>query len=211
MKIVAISDIHGNLPEIPDCDLLLIGGDIVPTWAHSPKHSVLWMESKLKYWVNSLAERMKVVACAGNHDFVFEKMRLSDLPQMNWTYLQDTGTEFQGLKIWGSPWQPTFHNWAFNLNEPELVEKWALIPEDTDILLLHGPPYGYGDFSPYDKIHTGSPGLTEVIERIKPKLAVAGHIHSGAGKYNIGETIFINASYVDEQYKPKNMPFEVEI
>lgn len=210
MKICCVTDMHGYLPQIPECDLLLIGGDIVPTTMHDPSMSAIWMESNLRYWVNELAKRMKVIAVAGNHDFIFQEQP-EDVPEMDWTYLQDEGTEFEGLKIWGTPWQPYFYDWAFNLYEPDLVKKWALIPNDTDILLLHGPPHGYGDFSEYGNVHTGSPGLLEKILEIKPKLAVAGHIHSGYGRYNIGDTIFVNASHVNEKYKPQNKPVVVEL
>lgn len=209
-RICCVSDMHGNLPNVPECDILLIGGDIVPTHFHEPEFSALWMKTNLAPWLDELSERMEVVAVAGNHDFVFQHQP-DIIPELSWSYLEDSGDEVKGLKIWGSPWQPRFYDWAFNLDEPELMEKWALIPEGTDILLLHGPPNGYGDFSPYGKVHTGSPSLTEKIREIKPKLAVAGHIHSGYGRYNIDDTIFVNASLVDERYKPVNKLIVVEL
>jgi len=208
MKICCVSDLHGYLPEIPDCDLLLIGGDLV--FGMNITHSANWLRSTMRPWLADLSKRMTIVGVAGNHDFVFQLD--SDLvPRMNWTYLQDSGTEFRGLKIWGSPWQPYFGGWAFNLYEPELCEKWKLVPDDTDILLLHGPPLGYGDFSPVGRVHTGSPGLLNRILAIKPKLVVAGHIHSGYGRYNIGETLFVSASLANEQYVPVNQPIIVEL
>jgi Icc-related predicted phosphoesterase len=88
-----------------------------------------------------------------------------------------------------------------------LSKKWDLIPEGIDILLLHGPPHGYGDFSPYDHVHTGSPSLLTRIEQIRPKLVVAGHIHNGRGVYHIPDrTVFVNVAYVDEQYRPTGLP-----
>jgi Icc-related predicted phosphoesterase len=204
MKFCCISDIHGYLPEVPDCDVLLIGGDIVPTNMHDYLLSASWLQTSFKEWIDNLSQRMKIFAVAGNHDFIFQKAKHL-LPNLNWTYLEDSGFIFQDLKIWGSPWQPEFHNWAFNATESELCKKWSLIPEDTDILLLHGPPRGYGDFSLYGNVNTGSPGLLKRIREIKPKLVVAGHIHSGYGKYIIDQNInFINAAYVDENYLPAN-------
>lgn len=212
MKICAVSDIHGHLPKIPDCDLLLLGGDFCPTYVGRNDADIerYWYHSTFASWIEFLSERMKIIGVAGNHDFIFER-EPHKVPEMPWTYLQDSETEFNGLRIYGSPWQPTFFNWAFNLEEYQLQEKWALIPQGIDILLLHGPPLGYGDFSPYGKVHTGSPSLLAKIEEIKPKLVVAGHIHSGYGKYNIGDTIFLSASLVNERYKPVNPVHVIEI
>jgi len=211
VKICCVSDLHGFLPKIPNCDLLLIGGDIVPTDAHDPADSIYWLENTFSHWLSKISNRMKVVGVAGNHDFIFEHSPECVPAMMDWEYLQDSGLEFNGYKIWGSPWQPRFFDWAFNLDEEDLVKKWSMIPDDTDILLLHGPPNGYGDFSVYGNVHTGSPGLLSRIEEVKPKLVVAGHIHSGYGVYNIGETVFINASHVDEKYRPSNNPVIVNI
>ncbi len=202
MRICCVSDLHGHLPEIPDCELLLLGGDYCRN-----HNKPWWYETTLKPWVNRLAQRMKVVGVAGNHDFIFED-RLA--PAMDWTYLQDNYLVWNNLKIYGTPWQPVFCDWAFNATEDRLETIWDNIPKDTDILLLHGPPLGYGDFSPYGNVHTGSPSLLKRIEEIKPKLVVAGHIHSGYGKYNIGDTIFVNASHVNEKYEPQNAPWVID-
>lgn len=206
MKACCISDLHGFLPKVPECDLLLLGGDFCPT----TRDQHWWFKETFSPWLEDLSKRMHVVGVAGNHDLIFQK--LPDLvPQMDWVYLQDSGTEFQGFKIWGSPWQPRFYDWAFNADEVELAEKWELIPEDTDILLLHGPPRGYGDFSPFGNEHCGSTTLLSRIEKIQPKLAVAGHIHAGYGRYEIGKTIFVNASFVNDRYTPSHEPIIVEL
>ena len=141
-----------------------------------------WLDTEFRFWLKSLPAR-QIVFVAGNHDLVFEQAAFlvpKDLPAV---YLQDSGFEWQGLKIWGTPWQPWFFDWAFNLREPELKAKWDLIPDDTDILVVHGPPFGYGDGVPRrDSIRqTGSPSLLERIKAISPKLVVFGHIHEGRG------------------------------
>src|SRR5262245_54236823 len=155
--IVAISDQHGVLPEIPPCDLLLIAGDVCPVTNHGVDFQANWLQWEYRRWLERLPAR-KIVFIAGNHDFVFEQRSNflpSDYPA---TYLQDTGITWEGLRIWGTPWQPVFFDWAFNLREPDLAKKWALIPEGTDILVVHGPPFGYGDAVPErDSVrHTGS-------------------------------------------------------
>ena len=91
----------------------------------------------------------------------------------------------ENVKIYGSPWQPEFYNWAFNLPRmgEELKAKWAAIPEDTDILLTHGPAQGHLDTSgpPYNEPLLGCELLAARIEEIKPKIHVCGHIHGGYG------------------------------
>lgn len=205
MKILCLSDTHGHLPQVPDCDLLLLAGDYNLT--HRRRQGE-WFTRFFAPWVRSLSERMPVVGVAGNHDWFFYNGGRLDC---GWTYLQDSGVEVGGLKIWGSPWQPEFYDWAFNATESELAARWEMIPDDTDILLLHGPPFGYGDLSPFGNVHCGSKSLLRRIEEVQPRLAVAGHIHSGRGRYKIGDTLFINASHVDEGYRPRNNPLEVTL
>jgi Icc-related predicted phosphoesterase len=201
-KIVAISDLHGTLPQIPPCDLLLIGGDICPISNHDPLFQASWLQVDFRQWLATLAAR-KMVYIAGNHDFVFEQLPQlvpRDLPA---TYLQDQRLEWEGLRIWGTPWQPWFHDWAFNLYESDLEKKWARIPDDTDIVVVHGPPFGYGDGVPKrDGIRrTGSPSLLKRIREVGPKLAVFGHIHEGRGEWQIGRTVLANVTILDAQYR----------
>lgn len=212
MKICCLSDLHGHILDVPDCDLLILAGDY-----QTKKYG--WIEWRDLYcpWLNAIADRgIKIVGVAGNHDWMFIREKESMI-KPNWTYLEDSGCEFQGMNIWGSPWQPRFWDWAFNLDEPELFRKWSFIPDETDILVLHGPPYGFGDLSPYSRKNgeferTGSPSLTKRIAEIQPKLVVCGHIHSGRGIYSLGETIIVNASCVDEKYIPvQEPPFIIEI
>lgn len=204
-RICCLSDLHGHLPPVPDCDLLLLGGDFC---RHHDDY--FWYRDVFGKWIDELAQRMKIIGVAGNHDWIFQE-NPDMVPRLNWEYLEDSGTQWNGLNVWGSPWQPRFYDWAFNADEPDLERIWQKIPSNTDILLLHGPPHGYGDFSPYGKEHTGSKSLLRKIEEIKPKLVVAGHIHSGYGRYMIGDTIFINGSLVNEKYVPVNDPQVVEL
>jgi Icc-related predicted phosphoesterase len=121
-----------------------------------------------------------------------------------------------GIRIYGSPWQPFFCNWAFNLRtSKELKEKWDLIPEGIDILVTHGPPYGYGDklaengSSPGENV--GCKELLKAVERVKPKIHAFGHVHEGFGVYTLNNTILINASICDEYYRVINKPTEVSL
>lgn len=222
MKIVAISDLHGQLPTIPQCDLLLIGGDICPVHNHLPSYQEFWLTTAFRRWLASVPAT-KIIATWGNHDFIGQSPSFDiTLP---WTLLVDQATEFNGLKIYGSPWQPVFHDWAFNLTEPELERKWAAIPDDTEVLLLHGPPRGYGDLAPRlltdDNeetwpcgVHTGSRSLELRLWGLKRlKLCVFGHIHEGRGRWVHPETwaILLNATLLDGRYQMVHEPWEVEL
>lgn len=198
MKIAAISDIHGHLPEIPKADILLLAGDIC---CHGNVNRQLdWLDTSFRRWLEGLD--MPVALVAGNHDWPFEK-RVDEVRNLKLPchYLQDSGVEFQGLRIYGTPWQKRFYDWAFNLDLPQLKAKFDLIPEDTDILITHEAPFGYGDsvavFGPQ-----GSPALLAAIMRIRPKIHVFGHIHEGHGLYNYEEMKIANVSHVDKKYRP---------
>jgi Icc-related predicted phosphoesterase len=210
VKICCVSDLHGHLPDIPDADLLLIGGDIVPL-RHNFKMCRDWFDGKFRDWLTPISARMSVVAVAGNHDFIFQHAP-EMVPELPWIYLQDSGTEVGGYKVWGSPWQRWWGGWAFNLQEPELCEKWALIPDGIDILLLHSPPYGHCDLSFDRHQNLGSPGLARRIKEVDPLLAVFGHIHVGYGT-SVDEqgTVYINAAQVDWHYEPVNPPIMFEL
>lgn len=220
MRIVCLSDIHGILPtNLPTGDILLIAGDICPTCDHSFAFQKVWLEGNFREWLYKTKERIpSIVYIAGNHDFIFQKSDLTKPSWINWEqsekdirldrrgfyYLQDSGIKIGNLKIWGTPHQRRFYDWAFNLDEPQLAEKWSLIPSDTDIIMCHGPAYGYGDMviNKGEAEHVGSPSMLKKIDEIKPKLYVSGHIHSGRGIYKHNNTIIVNASYVNERYKP---------
>jgi Icc-related predicted phosphoesterase len=218
MKITFISDTHVKHKQItedlPGGDLLIHAGDI-SSMGH--KHEI----QQFCKWFNSLENYTVKTFIAGNHDFGFEKE-----PEMakevvdsykDIVYLQDSflgyGVDTENyVKIYGSPWQPEFYNWAFNLpkNGLELAQKWNDIPDDTDILITHGPAFGYLDtiMGQYDNL--GCQLLTNRIKTIKPKIHVCGHIHSGYGYVFDGDTHFINASVLDEQYQYSQKPLTVE-
>jgi predicted phosphodiesterase len=209
MKIVAMSDLHGYLPErVPPCDLLLLAGDLCPATDHSLFFQSYWLNHDFRAWLHGISAS-KIIGIAGNHDLIFERaphMVPSDLP---WTYLQDAGLEWQGVKIWGTPWQPPFFDWAFNAEPEKIQRQWSLIPPNTDILVVHGPPRGYGDGVPEagGVRHSGCPYLLERIQAIQPQLAVFGHIHEGRGAWQLGRTQLANVTLLDAAYRPVFEPW----
>jgi Icc-related predicted phosphoesterase len=221
MRICAVSDLHGHLPDIPPCDVLLIGGDICPHFGRpvGGMQDVIgqgnWLTSLFRNWLDSVPAK-HVVATWGNHDWIAVRAKQL-VPDLRWHMLVDESVTLDGVKFYGTPHQPVFYNWAFNQEEDMLERAWRLIPDDTDVIVFHGPPQGYGDLVPDDigspngGEHTGSPSQLKRIEAIKPKLAVFGHIHSGRGQWNYNGSILANVSIVDEAYKMVHKPMEFEI
>lgn len=209
MKIVAMADLHGHLPTIPPCDLLLLAGDICPAMNHSVGFQEYWLDRPFRAWLQTVPAT-HIIGIWGNHDFIGEKAP-ERVPDLSWTLLQDSGCVVEGLKIWGSPWQREFNNWAFNLSEAQLAEKWALIPPDTDILVVHSPPYGWQDeVLPND--HLGSPSLLARLRVVQPKLTVWGHIHEAAGKIERASWgLCGNVGLLDGQYRLVHQPREIDL
>ena len=218
MKITFISDTHTkhNLitSDLPGGDLLIHAGDMSSMgYKHEIENFCKWFDK-----INNYGTKIFI---AGNHDWGFQdhpkqvKEILSNHNSV--TYLQDDlhmiGDNYEDMiKVWGSPWQPEFYNWAFNLprNGEELKGKWDMIPMNTDILITHGPAWGFVDTIFGTTTHLGCELLTERIKTVKPKIHVCGHIHSGHGYVFDGTTHFINASVLGERYTYDNKPLTVE-
>jgi Icc-related predicted phosphoesterase len=185
---------------VPDGDILIHAGDA--TIRGTIDEIVFFSD-----WFARLPHRHKIFV-AGNHDWLFQiNNRLArTLLDDEIIYLQDSMVEIEGLKIYGSPWQPWFFDWAFNLPRgAPLAEKWKLIPGDTEVLITHGPPFGILDFPP-GETSVGCEMLRLRVEEIRPKLHVFGHIHHSYGTKEKFGVKFVNASICDEAYEPTNAP-----
>jgi Icc-related predicted phosphoesterase len=219
LNITLISDTHNKHDKLTDD---LIGGDIIiHTGDISSVGYIHEIENFLR-WFSKQSYTHKIFI-AGNHDFGFETdVRGNDaLDLLNQftdvTYLMDSSVQIEGLKIYGSPWQPRFYDWAFNVdrNSDELNSKWEKIPDDTDILLTHGPAWGYVDKVIGRLDNLGCELLVKHIQnRVRPTMHVCGHIHSGHGHHFDGRTHFFNASVLNErydyEYKPINIMLDTE-
>jgi Icc-related predicted phosphoesterase len=206
MRIVLISDTHGLHTElqVPDGDILIHAGDICMTGG-------IPEVSNFNIWLGTLPHRHKIII-AGNHDFSFEKeARASRKELTNGRYLQDSFVMCEGLKIYGSPWQPWFYDWAFNLERgAEIKKKWDLIPEDVDILVTHGPPFGILDTAS-DGQSVGCKDLLERVAMIKPKIHAFGHIHPAYGEVEKDGIKFANCSVCNADYKAINSPIIIDL
>jgi len=204
VRIVCISDTHEQHERIvvPNGDMLICAGDV------TANGSTIALQ-RFGRWMQQQPHAHKILI-AGNHDWCFERNGQSLLPP-DIHYLQDSAIVIAGLRVWGSPWQPRFYDWAFNLDRgPRLAAKWALIPADTDILVTHGPPMGTLDLTPRGD-RAGCEALAARLEHLRVRLHVFGHIHLSYGVVERGGRISVNASICDEGYRAANAPVVVEL
>ena len=212
-KIVATSDFHGNLPDIPPCDILIIAGDLCRGSNGADQSS--WLDTKFRSWLEKVPAK-EIVAIAGNHDHIFETTPHLIPNNLKWHYLQDSFVVINSLTIFGTPWQLPFWG-AFNLSDGRLEEIYKKIPQNTDIIISHGPPHGIKDeiypktSSKNSVIHTGSTSLRKRVLEIKPKLCLFGHIHESYGTHVEDGITFANVSLVDDELKIAHEPMIFEI
>lgn len=246
MRIVAIADMHGKLDfTVPPCDLLIVAGDLLPDFAQYGRGSAdavqrqrAWFRQTFRAW----RERQPAEACLatwGNHDWLGQHFDHDGAenpgdPHMVVDALVTYPTVHGAVNIWFSPWSNEFCGWAFMKEPEDLKAHYDAIPEGTDIIVSHAPPYGYGDITPYPNenkgdLHCGSKELLAAIERVKPPIVINGHIHGCYGARFIDvcdqhgtqardcecktfhQVAVYNVSVVNEQYQRVNAPTVIEL
>ena len=208
MKIVLISDTHDrhSFLSLPAGDILIHAGDM-------SSRGTISQISAFSSWMKDQPFKHKILI-AGNHDFLFESdpSFARSMLDPSIIYLQNESVEVEGIKIWGSPVTPWFYNWAFNVSRGEAIKKyWDSIPEDTDIIVTHGPVHGLLDKTNSGQ-NAGCESLYQRVNEVKPKLHVSGHIHEGKGYYrNSHDTLLVNASSLNARYEVDNVVICVEV
>jgi Icc-related predicted phosphoesterase len=204
MRIVLISDTHGlhRQLEVPPGDLLIHAGDFT---LNSKPPSIV---SDFNAWLGSLPHRHKVVV-PGNHEFILEEPRNRGAIT-NAILLVDSGVDIENLKIWGSPVTPLYGGAFGKSRSEDRKNHWAQIPEDTDILITHTPPFAILDHGGSEERREGCPQLFEAVFRAFPRLHVFGHIHAGYGTLRTTDTIFVNASLMGEDGSLSRKPVVVD-
>ena len=189
VRIVAIADTHlyHDGLQVPQGDILVHAGDLTRRGTID--------ELRRAHDFLAVQPHPYKLIIAGNHELCLERdawaarQLLTDV-----TYLEDQSIELEGLTFYGTPWQPAFHGWAFNVPRgPQLAERWSRIPEHTDVLSTHGPPMGIGD-RVQEHEHVGCADLLHRVLQVRPRLHLFGHIHGDGGRWQLGPTTFANVT-----------------
>ena len=232
MKITFISDTHTYMYDenykeliLPEGDVLCFSGDIMSS-GHNEGELIHFLK-----WFSKQPFNLKIFI-AGNHDRYLENFPklaeeiISNFIEYGVVYLNNTSYEYNGVKFYGTPHQPYFCGWAFNVKDPDkLLTIYRQIPDNIDVLLTHCPPYGILDQShrpnyysnPTGEEHLGSMALKELLaekslNKTQPRVVAFGHIHGDGGKkVEINNTTYINASLCDENYDPTNEIITIEV
>ncbi len=208
MKFVTIADTHNqhDAVSLPKGDVLIHAGDVSMRGSRSEVADFL-------LWFHRQDFKHKIMI-AGNHDWYFESAtqeQIDDILPEGIIYLNDSGVTIEGIKIWGSPITPWFHDWAFNRERGAAIKRhWDLIPAGTDIVVTHGPVYHTLD----EVIRGGFVGCEDLfykMHEIKPKVHICGHIHEAYGQIEKGGIKFINASVLNHRYVMTNEPIVFEL
>ncbi len=190
MRVVAVADTHLFTERlvVPEGDVFVHAGDMCRRGDMDE-----WRDAA--DWIASLPHRHKVIV-AGNHDwrFVHEPAAARGLLG-DAIYLEDREVTIDGLRFYGSPWQPEFHAWAFNLPRGEpLATVWSKIPPGIDVLITHGPPAGIGDRGGYGPERAGCEDLRARVAEVAPRAHLFGHIHQDGGAWQMGPTLYANVT-----------------
>lgn len=225
MKIIATSDLHGDLPNpelLPKGDILVIAGDILPDdYNPTDKDRIgtsrtmrqgWWFDRYLIPWLTRVKnDYKKVLWIAGNHDFFLDAMKHTDsihsLMPEGVVYLNEEVTEVDGIKFYGAPWNGT-RGWAFCLDEEEHAQRSAKIPPEIDVLIVHGPP---GIPCIEELTWYCSPALGLWVMEQKPKLVICGHVHESYGEYKAWDTKIHVVSRKSINYRDVNPFVEIDI
>lgn len=227
MRIVALSDQHGHLPEVPPCDLLIVAGDVCPDRvdgrlaADHPEAQKAWFDQHARPWLAGVRTPRRIVTW-GNHDWCGQVCRFDDGAETpGLEILVDEGAQVtsaragRSISVWCSPWTRTFGDWAFMKSPDALAEHYAAIPAGIDILVTHQPPLGYGD----RYVHPGS-GRSEAIgsgellaaiARIRPRLVICGHLHDGHGRFDCNGIPIWNVAVVNDAYQLVRRPTVIDV
>lgn len=223
LRIVAISDLHGDgipVADLPEGDVLVIAGDVLAddyfdspqgrASSHVGRQGQFFDEVWIPYLRQLSTKYRKVLWITGNHDFFLESMMsgwVQERMPENVYYLAESSLVVDGINFYGAPWNMA-EGWAFAITERDYARRLGAMPEDTDILITHGPPHvdGMPGFHYASRILGDWLALTPTIKHV-----ICGHIHEAYGTYAIGDTAIHVVSSKNRNYELVNPPVVIDI
>jgi Icc-related predicted phosphoesterase len=215
MKVCAVADLHGRLPDIPECDVLVIAGDICPDISarftcFDPElmklHQMKWLSDEYSEWEYKVPAPY-ILATPGNHDWVStfpahcrSKMFIDE----RFTICENDSPDGPHKTFWFTPWVQHCGDWNYMANRERRRYYFDNIPQNLDMLVMHSPAFGVGDLT-YSNDSAGCQELRDVIQKRQPRYAVFGHIHEGQryGVINkLGGTTLFHCSMWGDKWKP---------
>ncbi len=191
MKILHISDTHNchrQLKNLPEADVIVHSGDVSMNGKIEEVLDFLNWFSQLPYGHKLFVE--------GNHDTSLFKCKINGLPD-NMHFLQDEAIRIGGVNFYGVSMKRSYDSVKLQ------------IPDDTDVVISHEPPFGILDF--VDEMHYGDGKLMDQLKQLQPRLHLFGHIHPQYGKKTVGLTTFVNSALLGEGFELVNIPQIIEI
>jgi Icc-related predicted phosphoesterase len=204
MRCCAVSDLHGRLPAIPECDVLLIAGDVCPDeypaktrytgW--DPELAELeqtnWLKSEYAAWEQTVPAQ-HILATFGNHDWV-----TSGPEGLKTQFFIDEEHVIGAARFYFTPWVSIIGNWNFQLDRERRKTRFEEIPSKLDVLVAHSPAHDVLDkvYGAYGE-HAGCPELRRVVQQRQPRFMVHGHIHEGqryGNRAQLGNTTVYNVA-----------------
>jgi Icc-related predicted phosphoesterase len=225
MKITVTSDLHGILPKINPTELLIICGDISPLHIQNNVPAMQnWLKGTFKKWIDE-APCDKVIMVPGNHDYILYHMQSdeekSDFERIFFCKLKCLWNEFyeyEGLRIFGTPYCKIFGTWSFMALPDRLTDYFNKINPNLDILITHDPVYNLGDTDLAHGEHHGNVQLRQRLDELDegckglPKYCFSGHFHEGDHTLSEWKGMkYANTSLVNERYLEAYSPLELEI
>jgi len=235
MRITHISDTHNKHNQLngllPGGDLLIHSGDISSLGRKSEVERFVKWFNDIDNYTNKVfiagnhdmtfdreqLLRDKLAHFEGKTDYDTEcaegkpdwlKELLGIHLRPNVSYLENSDVTIDGIKIWGSPVTPSFgYGWGFNKDRGyDINEVWNTIPMDTDIVITHGPIYGYCDRTSREGLNVGCADLYHRLNEVQPQLHFSGHIHEAYGYRQTNWGYAFNGCNCDLSYLVNNKP-----
>lgn len=217
MKIVCISDTHSlhlkMTHPIPDGDMIVHAGDFTNVGRFT---EILHFRD----WYGKLPHKNKLLICGNHEREVSEETQtvMNVFNEAEIDLIHDETIELDGVRFFGQPRTPEFFDWGWMYQRGAQAKKiWDQVPIETDVLLCHGPPFGYGDLCPDfnnrqgPQIHVGCGDQVEMLKRTQIPFVVCGHIHESYGVHMTPwGTVVVNASTCTSRYQPTNRPLVID-